>query len=67
MYICHLLLFFVLLFENKCDKHRQKKKRYTHLIKRERERELNRHRDIEKTKKENQIMDYINTDDGFGK
>jgi len=64
IYICHLL--FVLLFEKKTVTNidRKKQKRYTHLKKSERE--SNRHRDIQKTKK-NQIMDYDNTDDGYGK
>jgi len=62
-HICHLL--FVLLFEKKCYKHRQRKKKKTiHTFKKKRE--YNRHRDIQKTQK-NQIMDYYNTDDGFGK
>jgi len=56
----------LIIRKKNCYKHRQKKTETIHTFKKERERESNRHRDIQKTKK-NQIMDYDNTDDGYGK
>jgi hypothetical protein len=59
----HLL--FVLLFEKKnCYKHRQRKRKETiRTFKKERKRE----NIIDTVTHKRQIMDYNNTDDGFGK
>jgi len=52
--------------KKKCYKHRQRKKETIHILKRKKNEEYNQHRDIQRQKK-NQIMDYINTDNEFGK
>jgi hypothetical protein len=65
MYISSLVCI-IIRKKNVTNIDKEKKRRTIHVLKRNKTKKYNQHRDIQRQKK-NQIMDYINTDDELGK